>query len=110
MYELRQQYPKGNPLNLIAKLFMNSLYGKFGIKTERTIVDTYHKQSNEDNIRLQDILEFAGETIKDFIELENHVLVVRLNLIDAIDSETIDSYHGPDANVAVSAMIVAGVE
>lgn len=27
MYELRKTYKKDNPLNLIAKLLMNSLYG-----------------------------------------------------------------------------------
>ena len=32
MYSLRQQYPKDDPLYLIAKLLMNSLYGKFGMK------------------------------------------------------------------------------
>lgn len=30
LYALRSQYPKGHPMNLIAKLLMNSLYGKFG--------------------------------------------------------------------------------
>lgn len=34
MYELRCTYTKDNPLNLIAKLLMNSLYGKFGMKAE----------------------------------------------------------------------------
>lgn len=37
MYNLRLQYDKGHPLNLIAKLLMNSLYGKFGMKLENTI-------------------------------------------------------------------------
>jgi hypothetical protein len=31
MYNLRLQYPKSNPMNLIAKLLMNSLYGRFGM-------------------------------------------------------------------------------
>lgn len=32
LYNLRLQYSKGTPMNLIAKLLMNSLYGKFGMK------------------------------------------------------------------------------
>lgn len=31
LYELRLQYPKTHPLNLIAKLLLNSLYGRFGM-------------------------------------------------------------------------------
>nr|UKQ56109.1 DNA polymerase family B [Taiwanofungus camphoratus]WRO45216.1 DNA polymerase family B [Taiwanofungus sp. YW-2023a] len=33
-YNLRQQSPKSDPMNLVAKLFMNSLYGRFAMKTE----------------------------------------------------------------------------
>jgi hypothetical protein len=31
LYDLRLKYPKSNPLNLIAKLLLNSLYGRFGM-------------------------------------------------------------------------------
>ena len=31
LYELRLKYPKSNPLNLVAKLLQNSLYGRFGM-------------------------------------------------------------------------------
>jgi hypothetical protein len=46
MYNLRQQYIKGHPMNLIAKLLMNSLYGKFGMKLENTLVEMFDT-SNE---------------------------------------------------------------
>jgi hypothetical protein len=32
MYNLRLQYPKDHPMNLIAKLLMNSLYGVWKMK------------------------------------------------------------------------------
>lgn len=41
LYNFRQTYSKDNPMNLIAKLLMNSLYGKFGMKVERNQVDIY---------------------------------------------------------------------
>jgi DNA polymerase type B, organellar and viral len=41
MYNLRLQYPKTDPMNLIAKLLMNSLYGKFGMKAEFTRVEIF---------------------------------------------------------------------
>nr|YP_002000420.1 putative DNA polymerase of type B [Oedogonium cardiacum]YP_002000457.1 putative DNA polymerase of type B [Oedogonium cardiacum]ACC97262.1 putative DNA polymerase of type B [Oedogonium cardiacum]ACC97293.1 putative DNA polymerase of type B [Oedogonium cardiacum] len=37
-FSIRQQYPKGHPLNLLAKLILNSTYGRFGIAL------TTHKQ------------------------------------------------------------------
>jgi hypothetical protein len=30
LYNLRLQYPKTNPLNYIAKIILNSVFGKFG--------------------------------------------------------------------------------
>nr|YP_009487265.1 hypothetical protein [Russula foetens]AWB36167.1 hypothetical protein [Russula foetens] len=34
LYQMRLNYPKSNPLNLVAKLLMNSLYGRFGMIDE----------------------------------------------------------------------------
>uniref|UniRef100_A0A896YU35 DNA-directed DNA polymerase n=1 Tax=Coniophora olivacea TaxID=85977 RepID=A0A896YU35_9AGAM len=36
LYEIRLQYPKTNPMNLIAKLLMNSSFGRFGMKPINT--------------------------------------------------------------------------
>jgi len=36
LYNLRKQYEKGTPMNLNAKLLMNSLYGKFGMRDDIT--------------------------------------------------------------------------
>ncbi len=36
MYKLRCEYPKGTMENLISKLLMNSLYGRFGMKREQS--------------------------------------------------------------------------
>uniref|UniRef100_A0A896YSL2 DNA polymerase n=1 Tax=Coniophora olivacea TaxID=85977 RepID=A0A896YSL2_9AGAM len=34
MYSLRQKYSKSDPMNLIAKLLLNSLYGRFGMEPQ----------------------------------------------------------------------------
>lgn len=39
MYNLRLKYPKTDSMNYNAKLIMNSLYGKFGMKDEMTKLD-----------------------------------------------------------------------
>jgi DNA polymerase type B, organellar and viral len=41
MYNLRMSFPKNHPMNLIAKLLMNSLYGKFGMKPTNTMVEIF---------------------------------------------------------------------
>ena len=38
MYKLRLEYSKSDPMNLIAKLLMNSLYGRFGMDTNHNII------------------------------------------------------------------------
>ena len=45
LYALRLEYPSGTPMNLIAKLFMNSLYGKFGMKSVSSIVEIFQMLS-----------------------------------------------------------------
>jgi hypothetical protein len=37
LYSLRLTYPKSNPMNYIAKILMNSLYGRFGLNPLQTI-------------------------------------------------------------------------
>lgn len=43
LYSLRQQFPKTNPLNYIAKILLNSLYGRFGMDDNFTEVNIIHK-------------------------------------------------------------------
>ena len=49
MYELRLHYTKGHPMNLIAKLLMNSLYGKFGMKLDTTRIDMFDTSNETEN-------------------------------------------------------------
>ena len=109
MYELRQQYPKGHPLNLIAKLLMNSLYGKFGTKTDRTVLEIFSDQIQEDIIRLRELLEFIGETFQDVVRIdETHYLTVRKDLTNFGSEDPYDTFLGPAANVGVSSMVASG--
>jgi len=64
LYKLRTQYPKTNPLNLIAKLLLNSLYGRFGMLdsfANITIFNTFDefklwfKDHNEDVIQFEEL-------------------------------------------------------
>jgi hypothetical protein len=43
LYNLRTQYPTSHPLNYIAKLLMNSLYGRLGMDDNFSNINIIHK-------------------------------------------------------------------
>jgi len=113
MYELRMQYEKGHPMNYIAKLLMNSLYGKFGMKSESSTVDLYNISTEANLLQFHDMLEKLGKTIQDYTMFKDsnnldHVIVVRDNLDRFSHTDDIDNYHSVDVNVAIAAAITAG--
>ena len=57
LYKLRQEYPSGSPMNLIAKLLMNSLYGKFGQRQESSIVETFNLSSDKGDAEFRTFLD-----------------------------------------------------
>jgi hypothetical protein len=67
LYKLRLQYPKSDPLNLIAKILLNSLYGRFGM---HQISICYEIILKEDFDKIENI-----ENIFDLIELEDFILI-----------------------------------
>lgn len=105
MYNLRLQYLKTHPMNLIAKLLMNSLYGKFGMKSVTTKVEII---SNND---LTKYLDKFNTSIADIIYLENHVILIINTNEFKPSSDTpyndIDLIHKMDTNVAIASAISA---
>jgi len=73
MYELRMQYEKGHPMNYIAKLLMNSLYGKFGMNSQSSTVDLYNISTEAKLIQFHELLEKLGKTIQDFTMFDDSV-------------------------------------
>jgi DNA polymerase elongation subunit (family B) len=69
LYNLRLQYPKSDPLNLIAKLLLNSLYGRFGMDDSFSEVSILDQES---------YLKFErdhAEDIQDRMEIDNKVFI-----------------------------------
>jgi hypothetical protein len=108
MYNLRLEYDKGHAMNLIAKLLMNSLYGKFGMKVESSVVEIFNT-SNETELSLfKEMLNVYGETLLDFNKIDSHYVTVRKSLHNFIYTEEEDMYHGLDVNIAIASAITGG--
>ena len=108
MYNLRLQFEKGHAMNLIAKLLMNSLYGKFGMKLESTIVEMFDTSSETELSLFNDLLEVSGQTIQDFLKIDNHYITVRKSLANYSYNEEEDIFHGLDVNIAIASAITGG--
>jgi hypothetical protein len=108
MYNLRMEYAKGHPLNLVAKLLMNSLYGKFGMRLESTQVEMFDTSNEMESNLLSDMMDLYGKFIKDFIKLDNHIVTVRDSLLNYEYNENEDMFHGVDINIAIASAVTAG--
>jgi DNA polymerase family B len=108
MYNLRMKYEKGHPMNLIAKLLMNSLYGKFGMKNEGTLIEIFNTTNDAENQMLEEMLDVYGPTVKDFFKIGNHIVTIRKSLLNYTNDENEDKFHGLNVNVAIASAISAG--
>src|SRR6266508_4406097 len=71
LYNIRLNYPKTDPMNLIAKLLLNSLYGRFGMDDNFTFIEIINKKDYI-NFEKQD---GAIESIIDIIEIGNNYMI-----------------------------------
>ena len=69
LYNLRLQYPKSDPMNYIAKLLLNSLYGRFGMDDNFEKIRVIHKDYYSDFEN-----KFVDQ-ITEKIELDDYIIV-----------------------------------
>src|SRR6267142_159046 len=71
LYNLRSQYPKGHPLNLITKLLLNSLYGRFGMIDSFPTIEIIDKNESIEfieNSPNMDIILYYSDTDSIYID------------------------------------------
>ena len=107
LYSLRLKYDKTHPLNLVAKLLMNSLYGKFGMQAYSTSVQIYDSTSVKQMEYLHDLLEITGESIQDLLKIDRF-LILQSKSINYKYDKSEDLYHGLDVNIAIASTVTAG--
>ena len=95
LYNLRKSYPKSNPMNLVAKLLMNSLYGKFGMSLNIPKVEVHDISTYENIEKFKKLLGNYKETVKDWFSLdEDNVLLIRDRFLSMKYDEKEDMYLG----------------
>jgi len=102
LYDLRTKYPKSNPLNLIAKLLLNSLYGRFGMIDSFPDITIF-----EDRNSYEKFLDNTSIDIFDTIQLGDKTLVKYRS--EDKDQQTMlyGNLETHNTNVAVASAITA---
>lgn len=96
LYSLRLNYPKSDPMNYIAKILLNSLYGRFGMDDNFSNINVIHKDY------LADFENKFFDQIEEKIDLGDHVLV----FFNELESNTeIISTH--NVSIAIASAITA---
>jgi hypothetical protein len=107
MYELRLEYEKGSAMNLIAKLLMNSLYGKLGMKDEITRMEILDNKTPEDKEFVSTKFDAFSTHIIDHVDLGDFVILIINSNTDIYYNEKDDFYHGTEINIAIASMITS---
>jgi len=96
LYQMRLTYPKSNPMNYIAKILMNSLYGRFGLNPLLPETQFIAKDMLEDFISTCEIT--------DLIEFDDKILI---QYIDQVNLENFDNDSEPGviSNIAIASAI-----
>ena len=75
LYQFRIDFPKTDPMNYTAKIIMNSLYGRFGMNDDFTLVDIIHKDEYQEWSKL-------GESnLLNYIDIGEHYIITSKNNI-----------------------------
>jgi hypothetical protein len=95
LYTMRKVYSKSDPMNYIAKILMNSLYGRFGMD------DSFSEWNIIDKNLLDSFIDNKTIDILDIIDLDNKIM------IQYKSSENINSDGDHNINIAIASAITS---
>jgi len=100
LYKIRLDYPKSDPMNYIAKILMNSLYGRFGMNDNFVISQIMHKVDYDKFEKLD-----KDNSIIDVIELDDNLLVQSKNPNIELDTLLDNGSEVHNINISIAAAI-----
>ncbi len=93
LYTLRLNYPKQNPLNFIAKLLMNSLYGRFGMRNEMLKSKIIDNKEITKYISIYDVSSITTFTHKSLVSFNENPVLNKLNKLLELNMINIEDYY-----------------
>jgi hypothetical protein len=78
------------------------------MKPETTVVEVYNTSNRDELDDLINILKTYGESLEDYIKIDNNYVIVRDNLSNYKYDDQDDMYHGLDVNVGIASAITSG--
>jgi hypothetical protein len=95
LYTLRSEYPRSHPLNYIAKILLNSLYGRFGMDDNFANINVIHKDY------FPDFENKFFDAIIEKIKLEKYILVRYKT------EENVEDLASHNVSISIAAAITA---
>jgi hypothetical protein len=102
LYSLRSQYSREHPLNLIAKILLNSLYGRFGMNDDFPDITIFDNKKSYLNFMKDESQDIFGD-----IELGNKVLVKHRSENKNRQTMLYGNLETHNTNVAIASAITA---
>jgi hypothetical protein len=97
LYSLRLKYPKSDPMNLISKLLLNSLYGRFGMDDSFTSTEIISKEDYPKFEKLPDI----KDSLQDLIDLGSNYLVQLKNPLVKLKTDLDNGKETHNVNIII---------
>jgi hypothetical protein len=102
LYEMRLNFPKSDPMNYLAKLLMNSLYGRFSMN------DNFNELRIVEEKSLNDLLNNDKILIHDIFKIDNDFLVqIKKNEQQELISSIDHLVENHNINIAVASFVTA---
>lgn len=102
LYQIRLEYPKSDPMNYVAKIIMNSLYGRFGMDDNFVITSI---MSKEDYFKFEELDK--DNSILDVINLDDNLIVQSKNPKVELDTLLDNGNEVHNVNISIAAAVTA---